>query len=278
MKLAFNPFTRNLTGFVSCVAFAFAASAGIDARGAVTYNADSNQALARSLSSGIMVDWNLDFHMMPVSGSEDDDRPELACLSTDELDGLSIVQRVDSADIADTNAADDGDYMEYKYGHYGRYFGGANYQNPTPAQSAKDGYQDDFSTQADDPSNVDNTAAIDGQGPIEDDLDPGMSPSSEKYSYMAVEEQVGRNEGSTAKGDDDENMTNPKEGAADKDNDDDSATADDDCSEDSVDDDSPESGAFTEAVVDIATQMADDWSGRYGMKFTDVERLFGANK
>ena len=35
--------------------------------------------------------------------------------------------------------------------------------------------------------------------------------------------------------------------------------------------------AFTTAMLNIATQAADEWSGSYGMKISDAGRLLGVN-
>jgi hypothetical protein len=259
------------------MAFVLTALAGIPARGAITFDTDpnSNRALARWLSSGIVVDLNRECHTMPLAGWEDQQRPEMPYLSPEDLECAETARATESGDFSDTNAADDGDYMEYKYGHYGRNFGGSSYQNPTPAQSSDDANRDDYSTQADDPNNAENTAAADenpSQGTTEDgaDLDPGMTPGYEKYDryrYMTPEEQVGRNEGAMAD-DDEDNSTSPKDGVAEQDEGDDTCMADDE---------SGESGLFTDAMLTIASQMANEWTGRYGMKFSDIGRLLGWN-
>ena len=109
-----------------------------------------------------------------------------------------------------------------------------------------------------------------------------MTPGYEKYyryRYMAVEEQVGHDEGAKAKDDDDDDsQTNPKEGVKSGDDSDDSQMADeddDDSSDDMADDDSSESGAFTEAMLTIASQMADEWTGNYGMKILGCRAVVG---
>lgn len=158
MRLTFNPFPRNLAGFVSCMAFALTAVAGIEARGAITFNADSNQDFVRRLSSGIVVDWNSEFHMLPVAGLEDQVRPEVPYLSPDDLDCIAATGTTEPGDFSDTNAADDRDYIEYKYGH-GNY--GNSDPSPTLAQSADRANQNDYSVQTDDPNYDDNTAAKD---------------------------------------------------------------------------------------------------------------------
>ena len=313
MKLTFNPFPRNLAGFVSCMAFALTALAGIEARGAVTFDADPNQDLVRWLSSGVVVDWNSEFHMLPVAGFEDQERPEVPYLSPDDIECIANAPATEPGDFSDTNAADEGDYMEYKYGHCGRNSGGNGDPNSTPAQSADDASRDGCSTQAEDPNNADNTAAADvnksddesaqgeetkempngegtvatensSQGTIDDesDSDSGTTPDYEKYyryHYMPLDEQVGRNEGANAQ-DDEDNSTNPKEGVESEDDGDDCQMTDDEDSSDQTadDDESVESGAFTEAMLTIASQMADEWTGSYGMKFSDVGRLLGVGR
>jgi hypothetical protein len=197
-------------------------------------------------------------------------------LSPDDLDCISSAPRTQSGDFSDTNASDDGDYLEYKYGHYGRYFGAGSYSNPT-----NDSTGEEYSTPADDPNNSDNTASAD-EKPSQVTTDDSNELGSEKYRhyhYMPVEEQVGHNAGAKAQDDDEDKTTNPKDGAKEEDEGDDSQVADDDeTTEELADDDSPESGAFTDAMLGIASQMADEWSGRYGMKFSDFGRLLGANK
>lgn len=277
MRLTFNPFPRNLAGFVGCMAFALTALAGIEARGAITFNADSSQDLVRRLSSGIVVDWNTEFHILPVAGLEDQVRPQVPYLSLEELDCVEAAQATESRDFSDTNAADDRDYLEYKYGHYGRYVGGNTDLNPTPAQSADDANKDDNSTQADDPNNSDNTITADEnasgtdsaqyaeskempndedsvatENPSQDqadagsDQESGTAPEYDKYyryHYMPLDEQVGRNEDAQAQ-DDEDNSTNPKEGVSDEDESDDSQMSDDESSDEMADNESGESGTL----------------------------------
>ena len=121
------------------------------------------------LSSGVVVDWNGEFHMMPVAGLEDQERAEVPYLSPDDIDCVEATRVAESRDFSDTNAADDGDYLEYKYGHYGRNAGSNSDVNPTPASSADDVSHDDNSTQADDPNNADDTAIADANK-SDDDL------------------------------------------------------------------------------------------------------------
>jgi hypothetical protein len=318
MRLTFDRFPRNLPGLVSCMAFALTAVAGIEARGAIAVDTDpnSNQALARNLSSGIIVDWNREIHVLSTAGLEDQERTELPYLSPEDLDCAEAAQSSEdtrannvnnSADLPETNAADDGDYMEYKYGHYGHYFGS---DSRTP-KKADDANQYDFSTPADDPNNLENSVDLNEKKNDDDsanvaesknlpndddtaatkdpdnetinngsDLDSGATPGYEKYyryRYMPLGEQVGRNEGSAD--DDADNSSNPKEGVESEDEGDDSQMTDDESSSDEMadDDESDASGEFTDAMVAIASQMADDWTGQYGMRFSDIGRLMGWN-
>ena len=313
MKLTFNPFPRNLASFVSCMAFALTALAGIEARGAIAFNADANQDFVRRLSSGIVVDWNSEVHILPVAGLEDEERPEVPYLSPDDLDCIAAAGSTEPGDFSDTNAADDRDYMEYKYGHYGNY--GNSDPSPSLTQSADHANQDDYSVQTDDPSYDDNLTSKDantrdqeltqgaetkempnGEGALAtenssngtvdegSDHESAAAPSDDeyyRYRYMPLQVQVGHNEGAKAQ-DDDDNSTNPKEGVSEDDDCDDSQmsgddSSDDDSSDDAADDDAGESGAFTTAMLNIAAQAADEWSGSYGMKISDAGRLLGVN-
>jgi hypothetical protein len=184
MRLSFNPLSRRLACLLSGVAFGLMALGGGEARGAIVLDngANSQAALLRWLASGFIVDWNQECNVQRVARLDDQVRPSLPVFAPDDATAVAKTEtatnkEVASVDAANTNAADDQDYLEYKYGRYGRYYGHKPDTNQTAPQSTdestktddsaknNESMKNDESANTDDSTKADNSTTDDAAKP-----------------------------------------------------------------------------------------------------------------
>jgi hypothetical protein len=177
MRLSFNPLTRNAARLACCLAIALTTSTGSATRGAIVFSStpDEQATLVRCLSSGLIVDFNQNWDTLPIAGLEDQSRESLPSLAP-EYDQTSEPALADDQSVskpssaspvaADTDASDDGDYMEYQYG---RYYGRKYDANPATPQSTENSARADDSSAADDGNDSAEDDSVNSGDTVQDD-------------------------------------------------------------------------------------------------------------
>jgi len=160
-----------------------AAATGVEARGAIVFDSrpNSQATLVRWLSSRLVIDWNEGCKTQELTGVEDEQSADLPSLTPDDTQTTATGPATDEAATGTTNklaadmdASDDQDYLEYKYGRYGRYFGNSSREEGTAQQSSDD------STETDDVAAMDESTKSGGSAESDDSMKTDDSIAAEE--------------------------------------------------------------------------------------------------
>lgn len=291
MRHSFNPFARSLAGLACCMALGLTASTCVAARGAVVAQSTPNPqvALLRWLSSGLIIDWNIDCFTgrgpvvdnlsrepMPalLPGADLADEPVPAA------DEAAAGKDAASSPAADTSPAEDGGYMEYKYGHYGSYYGNKFGVNPATPQS-RVGADDCDNNSGNDDASMDDGAGVADESAMADD---STSSNTEDKDGDTADAKVGDVATESDRADADETDPTPETGNDAMDGSDEGSDVADGAAKTAANDEqSPGETAsddcfrmtLAEAFAAVISNYADELSARYGLATSGVARLFG---
>jgi hypothetical protein len=269
MRLSFPPLSRTLAELACCLAFVLSASTGIAARGAVVVSSTPNEqaSLVRWLSPGLIVDWNIDCIVTRVPGLKEQQPQDVPALEPGDLqDDVSQPTAEETAsskesgspEAADTDASDDSDYMEYKYGHYGRRYGNYEYNksNASPESDNDPAITGEESSKDDDAAQSDDSA-------VQDDSSTDKAEMPDDENQVAGDDWVNGtpDDAATAQNDSSDQSEQVQE------------AADETAAKTAEDDQCDCHSTICEAMAAIASHWADELLSQYGLRPSQVTRL-----